>query len=201
MVEEMAGRRRRGRGRPPAGPERRDSLVAAAFAVIAREGFEGLRMRGVAANAGLDHSTVHHYFASKEELIEAVVADATGRFRSTTPAAGTGAERLRAHLDALATRIVAEPELHIVLRELDLRAKRDAGLLATIQAHERGWRASLTAVADLARREGALNPVITPETAAELIISTVKGASLNAATARDVCGGLAALLTGAGGTS
>jgi AcrR family transcriptional regulator len=117
MVEEMAGRRRRGHGRPPAGPERRDSLVAAAFAVIAREGFEGLRMRGVAANAGLDHSTVHHYFASKEELIEAVVADATGRFRSTTPAAGTGAERLRAHLDALATRIVAEPELHIVLRE------------------------------------------------------------------------------------
>jgi len=54
----------------------------------------------------------------------------------------------------------------------------------------------LTAVADLARREDALNPVITPETAAELIISTVKGASLNAATARDVCGGLAALLTG-----
>jgi hypothetical protein len=63
------------------------------------------------------------------------------------------------------------------------------------------WRASLTAVADLARREGALDPLITPETAAELIISTVKGASLNAATARDVCGGLAALLTGAGGTS
>jgi len=56
----------------------------------------------------------------------------------------------------------------------------------------------LTAVADLARREDALNPVITPETAAELIISTVKGASLNAATARDVCAGLAALLTGSG---
>jgi len=30
-------------------------------------------MRGVAADAGLDHSTVHHYFTSKKELIEAVV--------------------------------------------------------------------------------------------------------------------------------
>src|SRR6185437_11530319 len=147
MVEEIAGRRR---GRPAAGPERRDSLVAAAFAVIAREGFEGLRMRSVAADAGLDHSTVHHYFASKEALIAAVVADATGRFRSTTPPEGTGAERLRAHLDTLAARIAAEPELHIVLRELDLRAKRDADLHAAIQAHERGWRGSLTAAADLA---------------------------------------------------
>lgn len=155
-------------------------------------------MRGVAADAGLDHSTVHHYFASKEALIEAVVAEVTGRFRSTTPAEGTGAERLRAHLDTLAARIVDEPELHIVLRELDLRAKRDAGLQATIQAHERGWRGSLTAAADLARREGTLNPLITPETAAELIIATVKGASLNAAIARAVCGGLAVLLTGSG---
>ena len=167
--------------------------------MIAADGFEGLRMRSVAASAGLDHSTVHHYFASKEALIEAVVADATGRFRSTTPAAGTGAERLRAHLDALAARIVAEPELHTVLRELDLRAKRDAELLATIAVHERGWRAALTAAAGLARREGTLNPVITPETAAELIISTVKGASLNAATATVVCRALGALLTGPDG--
>jgi AcrR family transcriptional regulator len=197
MVEEMEGSLRRGPGRPPGGPERRDALVAAALAVIAREGFEGLRMRGVAADAGLDHSTVHHYFASKEALITAVVAQATSRFRSTTPAEGTGAERLRSHLGTLASRIVAEPDLHIVLRELDLRAKRDAGLHATIQAHERGWRGSLTAAADQARREGALSPLIAPETAAELIISTVKGASLNAATAWAVCGGLAALLTGA----
>jgi AcrR family transcriptional regulator len=157
--------------------------VRAAFDAIAAEGFEGLRMRTVGAAAGVDHSTIHHYFDSKEALIEAVVAYATGQFRSTTPPAGTAAGRLAAHLRTLGERIVAEPGLHAVLRELDLRARRDEGLRATIDAHERGWRASLTGLLTQGMRDGALNQALAPETAAELIIAAVKGASLNPAAA------------------
>jgi AcrR family transcriptional regulator len=128
--------------------------VRAAVNAIASEGFEGLRIRAVAVSAGVDHSTIHHYFDSKEALIEAVVAYATGQFRSTTPPAGTAAGRLAAHLSRLGERIVAEPDLHAVLRELDLRARRDEGLRATIDAHERGWRLSLTGLLAEGQREG-----------------------------------------------
>jgi AcrR family transcriptional regulator len=189
---------KRGRGRPPAGPERRDALVLATYHAIARDGFEGLRMRAIATEAGVDHSTIRHYFESKEALIEAVAAYATGQFRSTTPAAGTAVERLAAHLRTLADRIVSEPGLHAVLRELDLRAKRDDGLRATIDALEDGWRGSLTGVLTEARRDGTLNQAVIPRDAAELIIATVKGASLGAATARTVLDQLFGLLTTAG---
>jgi AcrR family transcriptional regulator len=198
VVGEIEPGEKRGRGRPPAGPERRDALVLATYHAIARDGFEGLRMRAIATEAGVDHSTIRHYFESKEALIEAVAAYATGQFRSTTPAAGTAVERLAAHLRTLADRIVSEPGLHAVLRELDLRAKRDDGLRATIDALEDGWRGSLTGVLTEARRDGTLNQAVIPRDAAELIIATVKGASLGAATARTVLDQLFGLLTTAG---
>jgi AcrR family transcriptional regulator len=198
VVGEIETGEKRGRGRPPAGPERRDALVLATYHAIARDGFEGLRMRAIATEAGVDHSTIRHYFESKEALIEAVAAYATGQFRSTTPAAGTAVERLAAHLRTLADRIVSEPGLHAVLRELDLRAKRDDGLRATIDALEDGWRGSLTGVLTEARRDGTLNQAVIPRDAAELIIATVKGASLGAATARTVLDQIFGLLTTAG---
>jgi AcrR family transcriptional regulator len=198
VVGEIEPGEKRGRGRPHAGPERRDALVLATYHAIARDGFEGLRMRAIATEAGVDHSTIRHYFESKEALIEAVAAYATGQFRSTTPAAGTAVERLAAHLRTLADRIVSEPGLHAVLRELDLRAKRDDGLRATIDALEDGWRGSLTGVLTEARRDGTLNQAVIPRDAAELIIATVKGASLGAATARTVLDQLFGLLTTAG---
>jgi AcrR family transcriptional regulator len=198
VVKKIEAGEKRGRGRPPAGPERRDALVLAAYRAVARDGFEGLRMRTIATEAGVDHSTIHHYFESKEALIEAVAGYATGHFRSTTPATGSAAERLAVHLRTLADRIVAEPELHTVLRELDLRAKRDDGLRAAIDAYEHGWRESLANVLTEASRQGALSPAVVPGDAAELIIATVKGASLNAAIARTVLDQLFGLLTSAG---
>ncbi|MEV5568413.1 TetR/AcrR family transcriptional regulator [Spirillospora sp. NPDC052269] len=176
------------------GPERRDALVLAAYRCLAASGFEGLRLREVAAQAGIDHSTIHHHFATKQDLVVAVVDHATGRFRSTTPPDGTSAERLRAHLDTLRRRIVDEPELHVVLRELDLRARRDPALREIISTREEGWRRSLSALLDGAAAEGALAPGVDPAAGAELIIATVKGASLTPDRAGDVLGLLDALL-------
>ncbi|MGH3157628.1 MAG: TetR family transcriptional regulator [Streptosporangiaceae bacterium] len=86
-------------------------MVEAAFDVIAIDGFEGLRMRGIAARVGADRSTIHHYFASKEALVEAVAEYAADQFRGTTPVTGSATERLIGHLQTLAVRIVAEPKL------------------------------------------------------------------------------------------
>src|SRR5437667_11592279 len=52
---------------------RRRSLVQAAFELIGEKGFEELRTRDVAQRAGVNIATLHYYFGSKEDLIEAVV--------------------------------------------------------------------------------------------------------------------------------
>ncbi|TCO60521.1 TetR/AcrR family transcriptional regulator [Actinocrispum wychmicini] len=166
------------RGRPPAGPERRDALVSAAYERLAEAGFEGLRLRDVAAAAGIDHSTIHHHFATKQDLVVAVVDHTTRQFWSTTPPDGGPADRLRRHLATLGRKIAEQPELHVVLRELDLRARRDPELRTIIAAREEGWRDSLRTLLAAAAEAGALVTGVTPDTGAELIIATVKGASL-----------------------
>ncbi len=182
------------RGRPPAGPERRDALVRAAYQSLADGGFEGLRMRDVAVQVGIDHSSIHHHFPTKQHLVVAVVDHATRAFWSTTPPDGSPVDRLRGHLATLCREIVDQPELHVVLRELDLRARRDPELREIVASREEGWRNSLRALLAGAAADGSLAPGVDPDVGAELIIAAVKGASLTADRARDVLGLLDRLL-------
>lgn len=179
------------RGRPPAGPERREALVHAAFQCIAEAGFEGLRLREVATAAGIDHSTLHHHFPTKQDLVVAVVDYATRQFWSTTPAEGTPTDRLSGHLAALRRMITERPELHVVLRELDLRARRDPQLREIVANREEGWRTSLHALLSAGQ---TLTADVDPTAATELIIATVKGASLTPQQAPAVLDLLAHLL-------
>lgn len=149
---------------------RRAQLVEAAFRRVAESGFEGLRLRQVAEDVGIDHSTLHHHFATKQDLVEAVAAHVTRQFWDTAPDAPDPASALRAHLCALGQMIVERPDLFVVTVELDLRARRDPAVAAAMAAHESGWRGMLVEVLrDL---------VPDPETSAELVIAAVKGVRL-----------------------
>ena len=153
-------------------------------------GFEGLRLRQVADDAGIDHSTLHHHFATKQDLVNAVVLHTTGRLAGTAPPAGPDPVlRLRAHLDALRRLSETEPELFTVTAELDLRARRDPAVRAVLEPQEAGWRAGLTAVlAAAGTRE--------PEVGAEVVIAAVKGVRLAPGLAPAVFDRLAAVLPG-----
>src|SRR5690348_228687 len=61
--------------------DRRQSLILAAYHAIAEKGFEGLRVRDVAAQVGINGATLHHYFATKEALIQAVMEYVLERLR------------------------------------------------------------------------------------------------------------------------
>jgi AcrR family transcriptional regulator len=170
--------------------DRRELLVLAAFERVAEIGFEGLRLRQVAEQAGIDHSTLHHHFATKQALVAAVAAYTTRQFWSTAPSASEPAAALREHLDALRRLIEQRPQLFAVSAELDLRARRDPDVAAALAGHERGWREVLTGLlgagGDAARRD--------PAAAAELVIATVKGVRLAPELAGPVFARLAALL-------
>jgi len=64
----------RGRGRRPGGPDTRGQILDAARESFARDGFGGTTIRGVAAEAGVDPSLVHHYFGSKDDLFLAALS-------------------------------------------------------------------------------------------------------------------------------
>ena len=179
-------------------PDRRQALVEAAYRALAKHGFEGLRMRAVAADAGIDHSTIHHHFATKRDLVAAVVDYATRQFGPKGPP--TRRTTLDEHLEMLGRMIAEYPQLHAVLRELDLRAGRDAEVRAIIVEHEKGWRTALAARIREAASMGAWPANIDAAAGAELVIAVVKGASLNLGRATQILHQLR-LLVAAPGTA
>ncbi|KQL44774.1 TetR family transcriptional regulator [Brevibacillus choshinensis] len=56
--------------------ERRDQIIVAAIKVFARRGIIGTKMSMIAAEAGISHGLLYHYFTSKEELFTMLVEDA-----------------------------------------------------------------------------------------------------------------------------
>lgn len=88
-----------------------DRLGRAAVDVLSREGFAGLTIRMVAAEAGVGAATAYTYFSSKEHL----VAEVFWRRLASTPAPPSDSpdpvERVVAVLRHIALLVADEPEL------------------------------------------------------------------------------------------
>src|SRR5215469_8223798 len=69
MPDDAPRWRRRKEARP-------GEIIAAALEVFAEKGFAAARLDDIAARAGVSKGALYLYFATKEELFEAVVAEA-----------------------------------------------------------------------------------------------------------------------------
>jgi len=166
------------RGRPKASPEaepRRQALILAAYRRVAKEGFEGLRTRDVAADVGVNVATLHYYFRTKEALIRAVVGYAMERFRTTfVPGRSPGAQ-LEAHFRGVRRLVRDEPELFAVMGELAQRSARDPAIAAIFKETHDTWHATLRGLLKHARAEGFLDPGLDPDATAALVTATFSG--------------------------
>ena len=166
---------------PPTGrpvPDRRRELVLAAYQRIASQGFEGLRTRDVARDAGVNIATLHYYFPTKEALIRGVVRHAQQQFAGTLPRDGSAQEQLRAHLSALADLVKTNRELFSVLAELSLRAPRDEAIADIMRSTDAVWQAALVRLLESGRAQGCFDADIDAEGVASLLIAAIKGVSL-----------------------
>jgi AcrR family transcriptional regulator len=60
------------RGRPPAHPDRRESILDAALGAFVERGFHGTAIPQIAERANIAAGTIYHYFDSKEALVNAL---------------------------------------------------------------------------------------------------------------------------------
>ncbi len=77
--------------------DRRQAILDAAIAVIARRGVRGLRVEQVAAEAGVAVSLIYYYFANRNGLVQATLDHANERAAKT--AGGSVEAILLAELD------------------------------------------------------------------------------------------------------
>ena len=163
---------------PATQKDRRGALVRAAYNQIAERGFEGLRTREVAAEAGVNIATLHYYFPTKEKLIEGVVEHAMERFRTTLAPHGSPSDQLRNHLRSVKRLVQDEPELGVVMGELALRSARDPGIARIMAETNEGWHRIVRGLLRRAVKEGNLRPEMDSDEVAAIVVATLRNLTL-----------------------
>ena len=171
--------------RTASGEDRRTALVLAAYRQIAQHGFEGLRTRDVAAEVGVNIATLHYYFPTKEKLIEAVVAHAMDRFRTTLQAGDGSSNLLRAYLRGVRRLLADEPELGAVMGEVALRSARDPALGRILWNMNETWHSTVRGLLRQAAKRGQIARELNSDGVAAIIVAVLASLSLPRAGVRN----------------
>ena len=169
------------------GEQRRQSLVEAAYHLIAEGGFEQLRTRDVAARAGVNIATLHYYFARKEDLIAVVVEYLLKQFMTAyLPGSSfemrTPLEQILGELAEMHYLLQEKPELFIVMSELTLRSLHDPAIHAQIAWLDQGWHEYLEHVLRQGKEQGLFRADLDTGSVATWLILLIKGTTLHALT-------------------
>ncbi|GAB4466862.1 MAG: ScbR family autoregulator-binding transcription factor [Armatimonadaceae bacterium] len=167
----------------PAADNRRDTIVQIARQILAEKGFEGFRVREVAARSGINHATLLYYFPSKEALIQAMVESIIVEFGalyspSTDEKRASPRAELQQHFHGLLKQMQETPDVFVVMNELQLRAIRDPEIRSIVQHADKEWFHYLHSVLDLARKQQKVRPDVSSEDAARFIMVLFRGMSL-----------------------
>jgi len=149
--------------------ERTTGILEAACRVIVREGSHGLRMAGVAQEAGVSKALVHYYFSTRQELLHNAFAFSMKRWHSAVEAelagAATGRERVERILLAGVESDLPFSEQKVLWNEVWSSLRSDDELRPLV---ENSYRESIARIIDLieeGRADGSI-PAAVDATAA-----------------------------------
>jgi AcrR family transcriptional regulator len=165
---------------------RRRQILEIAYGQIVTRGFEGLRFREVAAEAGINNATLAYYFPTKEALIEGVTELLGERLqasqvRGDEPAPGNALEEMRQMFEGLRRRLTQDPSFFIVITELALRARRDPAVESIGERRDRFWERRLTRILMRGMEEGVFRADLEVPCAVLALMAQMKGLAQHAA--------------------
>jgi AcrR family transcriptional regulator len=177
-------------GHTARGTAQRAALVQAAFDLIAERGFEGLRTRDIAARARVNIATLHYYFATKEDLIRAVVDALVERFRvqgeiSMVAQPKNPLNELRQELRDAEYQVRETPELFAVLFELFNRSLRDPAIKAILRDADAHFHQRVTSYLGVGVEQGIFRTDLDIPAAASALIVLIKGLAIQMMTDLD----------------
>ncbi len=156
--------------------ERRRLIVEAAFIAVAREGFEGLRTRDIAARVGINSATLHHYFETKVDLIQAIAELLERRLESEhVPVHEASLNPFGRQFADFIFYQQRAPELLAVYREFVGRAPRDPVINKLVEKLHAGWKDSVVIALTESHKSGLLREDVDIRALAGLVVSTTWG--------------------------
>jgi len=164
----------------PPEPTRRDTdhrrieIAAAARALIAERGFEGLRTRDIAEQVGINIATLHYHVPSKEALVELVAQSLRDEFKAQHMRRSrdglSALEVLRLEFSDFRETLAKGGETFIVLSELSERARRDPRIAAVMQPLQTFWHGQIAEILDRGRADGSFRADLDAPAAASIVI-------------------------------
>lgn len=124
--------------------DRRDSICRSALTVITRDGFQAATTRAIAEEAGITHSLLHRYFATRDELVatafDVAATEEIERFDVELAAIDDLEGRLRWLCEP-----VDRPHYQLWFDAWG-EADRNPALRASLRRHHRSWRRAVAAL-------------------------------------------------------
>jgi TetR/AcrR family transcriptional regulator, repressor of fatR-cypB operon len=146
-------------GRPPAGPERRDAILDAALHCFVERGFHGTAMPDIAKKTGIAAGTIYHYFASKEELVNALFrkwkAEIARRVFTAFPQGAPAREQFSVMWREMIAFALAHPAAFAFLELHNHTSYLDAESVAA----DRGLKIFAAAIVQQAQKDGIIKPL------------------------------------------
>lgn len=161
--------------------QRRQEIVAALWRVVAREGFNAVSVRSVAAEAGLNPTTVALAFTSRTELLIEAYADLSGRDDARLTKLTKPGMSIEVLVDAclLAVPLTSARVQHAgVWIALVSAAGHDPAAAAALAEFSAGLSERIHDFIDRAVTEGVLRPTVDVATQALLVHAILDGFSV-----------------------
>jgi AcrR family transcriptional regulator len=166
------------RGASRKGQERSEAILDAAERLLVDEGHVALSLRGVAQRTGIRLGNLQYYFATREELVRALLARilerATARVEERMGAVGDGAGALEAALEPLLAE-QRDPTSYRLFYDLWALAAREPAIAAELRTFYARYTA---AVEGLLRRAAPELSGAEAHARAELLVALLEGLSL-----------------------
>ena len=146
-------------GRPPAGPERRDAILDAALECFVDRGFHGTAMPDIAKKTGIAAGTIYHYFASMEELVNALFrkwkAEIARRVFTAFPQGAPTRQQFSVMWREMIAFALAHPAAFAFLELHNHTSYLDAESVAA----DRGLKIFAGAIVQQAQKDGVIKPL------------------------------------------
>jgi AcrR family transcriptional regulator len=168
--------------RPDVRDERIPQIIDAAAQVFSRHGIDGANMSEIADAAGVSKATIYHYFASKDDVIVALVKrvftldrTAVGQLRNGN---GSIRDRLVAYAASLARLVNENRELFLVTGEIQARAARVPSLKSLAAGFYGEYLAVLESIIERGIAQEEVDPEVDVRAIALGYIAVIEGSMI-----------------------
>ena len=165
--------------------ERRTAIMAAAEQLLAVHGFDAMRLRDVAQQAGVSIGLIQHYFNTRDELLFETMRTASRRRAQQWVRLAAGAINASDKITGLLEGAISDPHRCVIWLETCAASTRHPDLRPDVQLTQAAWRGAIEAAINEGLAAGEFAPVVPTEDLVLLLVSLIDGLMLATVTEND----------------